>query len=315
MRSRPASKGSVAAATAAALKTFGSAPQPPLGSPPSPEMGAQHGRQRLAGAFSIRLDRIRPDPAQPRRDLDADAQRDLVASIRRLGVLQPISVRYIESEDVYQVISGERRFQASREAGLSEIPCWVQSPKDEEVLLRQIVENWQRSELHPYELADSLVRLRDANGYTQRDLARETGKPESEISKLLALQRLDPAVQKAAREDTGETYSKRHLYALSRLKPEEQKEVADEVRERQLTAIETEKAIRRRLPDATGRKRGGAPATHLRYATEQATVTLNFRKRNVTSAEIIAALDEVRLKVEKPSDPRESPLAPSAQSS
>jgi hypothetical protein len=87
------------------------------------------------------------------------------------------------------------------------------------------------------------------------------------------------------------------------------------VRERGLTAIETEKTIRRRLPDATGRKRGGAPTTHLRYATEQATVTLNFRKRNVTSAEILAALDEVRLKVEKPSVPSDSPPAPSSQSS
>ena len=66
-----------------------------------------------------------------------------------------------------------------------------------------------------------------------------------------------------------------------------------------MTAIETEKAIQRRLPDASGRKRGGSPTTHLRYATEQATVTLNFRKRNVTSADIIAALDEVRIKVDR----------------
>jgi ParB family chromosome partitioning protein len=229
-------------------------------------------------------------------------------------VLQPIAVRYIESEDVYQVISGERRFQASREAGLTEIPCWVQSPKDEEILLRQIVENWQRSDLHPYELADSLARLRDANGYSQRDLARETGKPESEISKLLSLLKLDPAVQKAAREDDEGAFSKRHLYALSRLKPDVQQEVANEVKERSLTAIETEKAIRRRLPDAAGRMRGGTPTTHLRYATEQATVTLNFRKRNVTSADIIAALDEVRLKVETPTAPSESHPARTAQS-
>src|SRR4051794_24863109 len=106
MRSPPASKGSVAAATAAALRTFGSTAQPPLPSPPPPEMGAQHGRLRLVGAFSIRLDRIRPDPTQPRRDIDEGAQRDLVASIKRLGVLQPIAVRYIEAEDIYQVISG-----------------------------------------------------------------------------------------------------------------------------------------------------------------------------------------------------------------
>ena len=72
------------------------------------------------------------------------------------------------------------------EAGLAEIPCWVQSPKEDEVLQHQIVENWQRLDMHPYDLADALARLRDANSYSQRDLARETGKSEVEISKLLA---------------------------------------------------------------------------------------------------------------------------------
>ncbi len=221
-----------------------------------------------------------------------------MSSIQRLGVLQPIAVRYIKADDIYQVISGERRYQACRELQLADIPCWIQTPRDEEVLLRQIVENWQRADLHPYELADSLIRLRDANGYTQKQLSAETGKPESEISKLLALQKIDPEVQKVAREPEEAAFSKRHLYAISTLKTaQSQREVAADVKDRRLTAIETEKVVAAKKAEAVGEKRRGAPVVHLRYATTHATVTLNFRKRNVLAADILAALDEARSKV------------------
>ena len=266
-----------------------------------------HGRQRLAGAFTIALDRIRPDPTQPRREHDNESHQQLVASIKRLGVLQPIAVRYIEAGDVYQVISGERRYQACRELQLADIPCWVQTPKDEEILLRQIVENWQRADLHPYELADSLIRLRDANGYTQKQLATETGKPESEISKLLALQKIDPEVQKSARSQEDTAFTKRHLYALTQLKPEKQREVAATVKRQKLTAIETEKVVKATKAEATGHKQRGAPVVHLRYATAHATVTLNFRKWTVLAADILAALDEARSKVA--TETKEKPAA------
>jgi ParB family chromosome partitioning protein len=284
-----------------AKQRFAALPTPPSGRP-SPEPGERDGRQRLDGAFTIELRRIRPDPDQPRRALDSDAQRALVASIRRLGVLQPIAVRYVPAADIYQVISGERRFQACQAAGLPAIPCWIQSPRDEEVLLRQIVENWQRADLNPYELADSLVRLRDANHYTQRDLARETGKPESEISRLLALQRVDPEVQKIAREETAQPFSKRHLYAISQLaEPSQQRAVATAVKERRLTAEQTEREVAARKPTADGARKRGSAWARFRYATTQAAVTLTFRRRKVTPAEILAALDEVRDKI-RPSD-------------
>ena len=122
--------------------------------------------------------------------------------MRRLGILQPITVRYIETENIYRIITGERRYHAACEAGLAEIPCWVQSPKEEEVLLHQIVENWQRLDMHPYDLADALARLRDANGYSQQDLARETGKSEGEISKLLGDSRPRPGRPERSRETT-----------------------------------------------------------------------------------------------------------------
>src|SRR5205807_1670243 len=106
---------------------------------PGNTAGAEEGRTRLGGAFYIDIRRIRPDPSQPRRNHDAQAQQQLNDSVRRLGVMQPITVRYVADDNIYQIISGERRFLASREAGLTEMPCWVQSPEAQEVLLRQIV--------------------------------------------------------------------------------------------------------------------------------------------------------------------------------
>src|SRR5207247_2425414 len=83
----------------------------------------------------------RPPPAQPRRRLEEQSLAELTASVERLGILQPITVRYLEGEDVYQIISGERRYQAAKGLGMATIPCWVKTPKAEEVLVHQIVEN------------------------------------------------------------------------------------------------------------------------------------------------------------------------------
>lgn len=99
---------------------------------------------------------------------------------------------------------------------------------------------------------------------------------------------------------------------MTQLKPQAQREVAREVKERKLTAIETEKVVAARKTEATGQKQRGAPVVHLRYATTHATVTLNFRKRDVKAADILAALDEARSKVtgktktEKPSKNKKS---------
>lgn len=146
---------------------FASRPPLPLESPGgSPAMLVD--QHRLAGAFFITLEHIRPDPQQPRKTLDPKKQRELKDSVRRLGILQPISVRYVANEETYLIIAGERRFLAAQAAGLAEVPCWVQRLKDNEILVHQIVENWQRADLHPFDLADALALLRDGNGYTQK---------------------------------------------------------------------------------------------------------------------------------------------------
>lgn len=222
-----------------------------------------------------------------------------MASIRRLGILQAITVRYIEREDIYQIISGERRYLAANEAGLTQMPCWVQSPQAKDVLLHQIVENWQRADLNPYELADALAVLRDANHYNQKELARETGKPESEISRLLSLLKLDPAVQQEARADATGLLTKRHLFAVAQLPEAAQPDVLRAVQDQKLTALETERIVKEKTAIARGRKTRGAPLVQrLRYRTTKAVVTLDFRKRTIEQGDILATLDEVRHQVE-----------------
>src|SRR5205823_4563479 len=170
--------------------------------------------------------------------------QELVASVREHGVLQPVSVRFVAKTRSYFIIAGERRYQAAKELGLAELPCWVQRPEDRDILVHQIVENWQRADLHPFDLADALAELRDTNRYSQADLARLTGKPESEISRLLSLLKLDADVQKEARvEATGEI-TRRHLIAVATLNPVAQQRMYRVVKEKGLTALETEQFVK-----------------------------------------------------------------------
>jgi ParB family chromosome partitioning protein len=254
------------------------------------------GRRRLSGAFFIDITRIRPDPAQPRKNLDTDNHRELSASVLRHGVIQPISVRYLTAQDIYQIISGERRYHASVAAGFAEIPCIVHAPADREVLVRQLVENWQRVDLKPFEIADALHSLKEAEKCTQRELAEMTGKSESEISKLLALLDLAPDVQRTARDDESGRLSRRHLYAVAKVRPEEQQAVLDRVRADKLTADDTEKLVSRAAAPSSMPKRG-APVHRIRLLTPLATVLLTFRRKHVSDEDIVAALEQAKEQV------------------
>src|ERR1043165_8402644 len=225
MKWSAAPKGSRASADAAAARTFSHSSRLPVDQDTLANAKALEGRQRLTGAFLIEIDRVRPDPHQPRKAFEDKAQWELQASIEKLGILQPVTVQYLESENIYQIITGEGRFEASKSLGLTSIPCWVRNPDSQTTLVHQIVENWQRAELHPYDLADALAALRDSFGFSQKQIADLTGKPESEISRPLSLLKLNPAAQQHAREDKTGTFTRRHLIALAQLPQEDQQEV------------------------------------------------------------------------------------------
>jgi len=250
------------------------------------------GRKRLTGAFEIDLERIRPDPNQPRKSFDSAALEELVETVRSVGIIAPIAVQYVEADDTYQIITGERRFQAAKRAGLKTIPCCVGSPDPEDLLVQQIVENWQRADLKPFELADSLARLRDTHGYSQTELAKATGKNKSEISRLLSLLDLDSDVQKAARHDANEKITKRHLFALARLPASRQRELLEQIQDDNLTARNTERRAVKMQQMAKGGRKAGEPYKRWRFQTNEATVVVTFRKRNVSNQDVLEALRE-----------------------
>src|SRR5262249_26319725 len=155
------------------------------------------------------------------------------------------------------IITGERRYRAASLAGLTEMPCWEQSPDDEDILARQVVENWQRADLHPFDLADTLARLRDEQHRSQKQIAELTGKPESEISTLLSLLKLRDSIQQQYRRDKSGILSRRHLENIAKLPVDIQEEFHAEVVEKKMTARQTEEIVQEKLEEHRGTRRPG----------------------------------------------------------
>lgn len=248
----------------------------------------------MSGAFSIDIERIEVDPNQPRKQIDEPYLDGLAESIRWHGVLQPISVRYIEETNRYRIVAGECRYRAAQRAGLAAIPCWVKSPEKNEILVHQIVENWMRSDLSAFELADSLAILRDANGWTQQQLAEQTGKSKGEISKLLSILNIDPKVQSVVREGKTGNISKRHLYALSRLPAPLQKSLIGRIQRDELTAIDVERLAERQTQQRKHGDRRGACTSRRSFKTSRAHVVFSFRTESISDEHVLEAIREIK---------------------
>ena len=161
---------------------------------------------------------IKPNPAQPRELFREDALEELAESIRRHGILQPLSVRRIGT--TYELIAGERRLRAAQMAGLTEIPCIVMSMDDKESGMAALVENLQRQDLDFIEEARGISRLMSQWSMSQEQVARVMGKSQSAIANKLRILRHSPQVLSALRE-AGLT--ERHARALLKLPEEAQK--------------------------------------------------------------------------------------------
>ncbi len=142
----------------------------------------------------IRLDQIRPNPDQPRKALGD--LRELTESVREKGVLEPLLVRYVPREDCYYIISGERRYHASRTAGLREVPCIEKMADDAETLELGLIENIQRKDLTPFEEADGLHRLSAQFEYTHEDIAKKIGRARSSVTETLSLRNIPELLRK-----------------------------------------------------------------------------------------------------------------------
>ena len=152
-----------------------------------------------AGISEIELSKIEANPFQPRTKFDEESLQELAASIKELGLIQPITLRKTGDEK-YQIIAGERRFRASQMAGLTSIPAYVRKAKDDGMLEMALVENIQREDLDSIEIALSYQRLIEELEYTQEELSSRVGKKRSTIANYLRLLKLPAVIQKGLME-------------------------------------------------------------------------------------------------------------------
>jgi ParB family chromosome partitioning protein len=156
--------------------------------------------EKLVGnILEIDLDAIEVNPFQPRTNFNEEAIKELAGSIRELGVIQPITVRKLEGNK-YQLVSGERRFRASKLIGLTSIPAYVRLANDQEMLEMALVENIQRKDLDPIEVALSYRQLIEEVKLTQEQLSIRVGKNRSTVTNFLRLLKLDPIIQTGIRD-------------------------------------------------------------------------------------------------------------------
>ena len=186
-----------------------------------------------------------PKPRQPRRLIDEAALRELAASIRRHGILQPLTVR--RRTGGWELVAGERRLRAARLAGLETVPCIEAEVDERESALLALVENLQRQDLHYFEEAAAIADYLRRTGATQEEAAAQLGRSAPAVANKLRLLRLSPACQAVLLENG---LTERHARALLRLEDEEERlAAAKRAAARKLNVAQTEQYIERRLAE------------------------------------------------------------------
>lgn len=153
----------------------------------------------VGNILEVEIDSIEINPFQPRTNFNEEALQELASSIKELGVIQPITVRKLDFNK-YQLISGERRLRASKLVGMTTIPAYIRIANDNESLVMALVENIQRHDLDPIEIALSYQRLIDEIQLTQEQMSERVGKKRSTITNYLRLLKLDPIIQTGIRD-------------------------------------------------------------------------------------------------------------------
>ena len=202
---------------------------------------------RSVGVRIVPIDRIDPNPEQPRVVFEADALEELASSIREHGVLQPILVRPI-GPNQYQIVAGERRWRASRLAGLASIPALIEEIDDDTALEISIIENLQREDLTPLDEAAMYDRMVREHGYSIRKLAEKLGKDKGYLENRLRLAGAPAEIRElvSLRKD-----SLSHAYELMKVEdPKKRRRLTDQVARGELTLIKLREKIDGRVPRA-----------------------------------------------------------------
>ncbi len=195
----------------------------------------------VGNIIELDIEHIEVNPFQPRSNFNDESIKELATSIRELGLIQPITVRKLGFNE-YQLVSGERRFRASKLLGLETIPAYIRIANDQESLEMALVENIQRQDLDPIEIALSYQRLIDEINLTQEKLSERVGKKRSTIANYLRLLKLDPIIQTGMRDGF---LSMGHGRALVNIdKKQDQIALYEKIISNSLSVRDTESAVK-----------------------------------------------------------------------
>ena len=198
--------------------------------------------EKATGIFKISINDIVENPKQPRRDFNEEALSELAASIKIHDIIQPLTVSKLKTGK-YQLISGERRFRASKIAGLKEVPVYVRQANDNELLELALLENLQRADLNAVEIGLSYKRMMEELSFTQEQVAERMGKERSTVTNYIRLLKLPPDIQLAVRNNN---ISMGHARALINIDTiDKQLFVFNEIKGKDLNVRQTEELVRK----------------------------------------------------------------------
>jgi len=240
----------------------------------------------------IKIEKIEPSARQPRNQLGD--LKDLTASIKEKGVLEPLLVRPVEGR--YEIIAGERRFRASKKANLKEIPCIEMDVEDSEAMEISLIENVQRKDLDVFEEADGLRALADIYGYNHSQVAEKIGKSRSTITETMNISKIPFEIRKICKEF--DITSRTTLIEISKQKSlEDMQQLIQQIKERDLKREDTREL---------SKKMKGSDVKIKRYVynyrgkdTDFYKLRIEFKKQNVNKSDIIRILEEILKKLKK----------------
>lgn len=216
----------------------------------NPPKANSENENEAAVDFMVPISKVEPDREQPRKFFNEDALQELADSIKQYGVFQPLLVQ--KEKDYYKIIAGERRWRAAKIAGLKEIPVIVKELSDQEIAEIQLIENIQREDLNPIEIAEGYRQLIDKYGFTQDELAEKISKSRTAITNTLRLLKLDERVRQMIVDELISTGHARAVLSIE--DSDKQYEFAQKIFDEKMSVRDVEKAIKNMQKDPKVKK-------------------------------------------------------------
>lgn len=216
----------------------------------NPPKANSENENEAAVDFMVPISKVEPDREQPRKFFNEDALQELAESIKQYGVFQPLLVQ--KEKDYYKIIAGERRWRAAKIAGLKEIPVIVKELSDQEIAEIQLIENIQREDLNPIEIAEGYRQLIDKYGFTQDELAEKISKSRTAITNTLRLLKLDERVRQMIIDELISTGHARAILSIE--DSDKQYEFAQKIFDEKMSVRDVEKAIKNMQKDPKVKK-------------------------------------------------------------